>query len=441
MSLCLLYFDRGRAIAASDDCAVVFDAAGEPRLTGIPAPKFSLIGDRIVALVGRNDCVSRLRHGFTRLAGDFPAMGIVEFAPILRDWSKKAFDDRQQTAENLSKFDALECAVLGYDQQQKRVRCYATSSSGKFQMHEITENPAARILCLGHYDKTDWPLLQGLTAKMEEAHEKRLPWVAAQLRDAISEFSEKYPLVVGPPSYFAALNTTGFFKLPDDFPLPPAQQAEVAAAHLVSLTKEDSFYGTTVMFLGSIMTPAAGAPDTVGNNDGGVGSQTGMLMKLQMSAAVTNGLGGSGLLGNGAATNLSNAVDADGISFATQTVTGNGSANESIVLFTGIPGITRRYQSLTLQILIECTQNNLSPNGILATFQIAYSSTGPSGSFSTLLNVVPPNVYSKQTIMVSLPVGTNPSQVCVLVSAVSFSTHTSGSCILHVFDCNLAAVE
>jgi hypothetical protein len=27
MSLCLLYFDRGRAVAASDDAAAVFDAA------------------------------------------------------------------------------------------------------------------------------------------------------------------------------------------------------------------------------------------------------------------------------------------------------------------------------------------------------------------------------------------------------------------------------
>src|SRR5215472_13060124 len=53
--------------------------------------------------------------------------------------------------------------------------------------------------------------------------------------------------------------------------------------YIASNVKELALIDPGFLFVGSIRTPVAGGPPTIGNNDGGAGAQVGMANKLYFS--------------------------------------------------------------------------------------------------------------------------------------------------------------
>ena len=100
----------------------------------------------------------------------------------------------------------------------------------------------------------------------------------------------------------------------------------------------------------------------------------------------------------------------------------------------GIP-----YSNLTLKLLIANPRNNLTPNGVVGTFAVAYSSTGSSGAFTTYLSVPPPTTTPYQQVSIPLT-AKNLGMVVVLVSAVAFNSQTSGQCVAQIHDCWLEGI-
>jgi hypothetical protein len=80
------------------------------------------------------------------------------------------------------------------------MRSFVFVATDNFKPVESTV-PNARIFALGHYNPSDKPILERLTERMEVADKKGLPWICCQLRDALAELHEKYPIAVGRPSF------------------------------------------------------------------------------------------------------------------------------------------------------------------------------------------------------------------------------------------------
>ena len=138
-----------------------------------------------------------------RMIGDFPQTTIEEMAEILHVFGKNVFESRTPTPARDLRFDTVEAAVIGFSPRMSRIRCFATTAQDKFCVQETTEDPNARVFAFGNYDmKTDAAPLEALTSKMQVAHTKKVPWVAAQLRETVNDFHDKYPREVGPASYF-----------------------------------------------------------------------------------------------------------------------------------------------------------------------------------------------------------------------------------------------
>ncbi len=67
--------------------------------------------------------------------------------------------------------------------------------------------------------------------------------------------------------------------------------------YVATTTKSTALQGAGRFFVGSIVTPAATAPDTVGNNDGGVGAQFGQTFNA-VGGLTTQTLGASSVISN-----------------------------------------------------------------------------------------------------------------------------------------------
>ncbi len=343
MSLLLAYHDSKRAVVCSDDRGIRFNQAGQAEPVAERIPKFVQAGDFIFASLGRSDVAATLLRGTALMIAAQPQVTIASLGEILPGILKEAFSRRpRRDVSNVPlgvESDGIETALLGFDHDSGRVRAFICASVDDFAPVETTADPYARIFALGAYGPDDHPLLLRLTERMKVAAKMHIPWIASELRTTAGEMHRRYPVAVGQPSYFAALDANGFVSLPENFPPLPSPVPELHhAVHLVTTNKEQALNAAGQFFLGSIMTPRAGAPDTIGNNDGGSGAQSGQLNILLMSASATNGLGGSGILGNGAVTNLPNSVDGDLTTKGTLTVTGNGAGNEAIGAALGSPG-------------------------------------------------------------------------------------------------------
>jgi len=133
-------------------------------------------------------------------------------------------------------------------------------------------------------------------------------------------------------------------------------------------------------YVGSITTPLAGAPDTIGNNDGGTGAQIGFAANLWAGNATAT-LGGSYI------TNLSNANDGNLTNFATVAPTGNSQQADLVTSL--YSGISPFYGAITLNIRTEVT--NL------------HAASGDTGFTSAFLDysldggVTFTNIYTVQT--------------------------------------------
>ncbi len=335
-------------------------------------------------------------------------------------------------------FDNLEVAVLGYDAQAKRMRSFVFVGTDNFKPVETTADPYNRIFALGHYGAQDLCILEKLTQRMKLADSKKLPWIASCLRDAAREVHEKYPVEVGEPSFYAAIDPRGPVELPAEFPPAPSHIPELATVHHITTNKEQAFASTWRFFIGSITTPRAGAPDSIGNNDGGTGAQSGQLNVLNM--AIISQL----TAGNGSITNPLNAVDGDLTTAATLSVTGNSGTNQAQMILGGGPALTRRYSSFTAKVRFEVTQNNLNNIGGAYTsilIQVYGAGGAIFGGINLETDAPGAGVVAIQTKSATPPFGVNPGQVQVNILLLSNNNTNSGTATLKVYEAWIEAIE
>src|SRR5215469_10110967 len=145
----------------------------------------------------------------------------------------------------------------------------------------------------------------------------------------------------------------------------------------VSQDKEIALAASGRFYIGSIRTPRAGAPPTIGAGDGGTGAQSGMLNVLNFST-VTQSAGAAPNVVN----NISNFCDGDIFSFASIVCTATGLVEVSAK---GASTQKRRFTSLTLKVLYSVTVNNtvgITPGPA----QLFYQINGVDHPFETVGN-------------------------------------------------------
>jgi hypothetical protein len=444
MSLILCYHERRRACVASDGRSVAFHD-GEPTAADDHTSKFISVGLNIVGIVGPSDVCSRLKESFLKNFDE--TSGIELLAQCLPTFLRAVWESRQSRPWPTGKsYDSAEAFVLGYDSEKERMRCFVATAPD-YCCVETTENPQTRIFALGAYStEHDKQILDRLTRSMEISNKMGLPWIAAQLAEATYDLHDAHPVVIGLASYFAAIDSRGFVELPEDFgsiqtpvAFRPASDRTLNNHHHATIIKEVAIYGAGRMFVGSIMTPVAGGSDTVGNNDGGSSSPaSGQVLKLGMSYAVTNGIGGSGIQGVASASSLDATVDGNSATYGTLAADGTGANNFANVCWYGPPGISGAFQSLVIAVLFAVPTNDLS--GHLQSVSMTFGTQGPSGTvFTTFYVLDSPNTAALNEVTVTLDPQTNPSQVVVSMEVFAQFPDTSGSCVLQVNEVYLVA--
>jgi hypothetical protein len=218
----------------------------------------------------------------------------------------------------------------------------------------------------------------------------------------------------------------------------PAEIGGTVVYHATT-TKETAFAGTNRFFVGSIQTPRAGGPDTIGNGDGGSGAQIGQLNSLSMSIQGA----GTGTVGNGTLSSPFNALDGDLTTAATLQVTGNSGSNSAELTLQGVPGINRRYIQALLKVRFDLSTNTLNglPYTLTSPFQITYDDG--KNSIGGVFVTVNTNgtTLPIQTLSAVLPTGINLSQIHVSIICAALSSSTTGTLIAHVYEAWIEATE
>jgi hypothetical protein len=148
--------------------------------------------------------------------------------------------------------------------------------------------------------------------------------------------------------------------------------------------KETAINGAGRFFIGSIVTPAAGANDTVGNNDGGTGAQFGQVGKLFATAFAGNYLGVTTASGTGGDSDvLHTPASEDWKTFGAGTFAPTG---------------------LVLYVISGCSK--IGTGSVTATLQY---STDNGSTFTTFLTVT--GSRANQLDTVALPAGTDFNKV------------------------------
>jgi len=179
-----------------------------------------------------------------------------------------------------------------------------------------------------------------------------------------------------------------------------------AVTYQVASTKAAVLASSGNMYVGSILTPAAGGPDTIGNNDGGAGAQNGMVITLLMSA--TNG---AALGGNGAIANPQNQLNADQVHFSVYTASGNGANNFAGQVLFGPPAISTRYSSANLVIMRALPINSIATSFPVYTLKYTVDAWATTGT--TVESLAGGTTLPKGTVSIPLPLGLNLSQIQV----------------------------
>jgi hypothetical protein len=175
-----------------------------------------------------------------------------------------------------------------------------------------------------------------------------------------------------------------------------------AVTYQETTTKTNAISSGVDFFVGSILTPLATAPDTLGNNDGGVGAQYGGAGNL-WATAVTAVSGW---------TNVANAVDQN-----TTTAATNTSSSPTILTVSGFNGIAPVYTSLVLNVRTAGT------GMVSALWELQYSLNGGS-TWTTIFTKTNTN-WGPQVDQVTLSVSQLLSQVQVRLNPVSTSSGTA----------------
>lgn len=489
MSLILIFHDSRRAVIAADD--QVSDVNTQKRLGGYP--KFALLrGGPIFACTGRASIAEKMIRGTRQLAAERGPLQFAELCGFLPFTLRKMWASRL-AASIPEDQDNLAGILLGFDPAQKRMRAMAWFSRDNFAGFESTEDPLSRILCDGFWDESDRPELQALTDRMSLADQKGPAWIAAELRKSFDTIRQRHLGVIGEPCHFAALDRNGLTTLPAEFPLPSMEEyagvnaeaeAVCATINISSFsmripgindipynsgaisglayntlyyvyTDDPGFKGGTVvyeagtskeaaldgagrLFLGSIVTPAQGAPDTHGAGDGGSGAQYGTTGTY---SPPTPSLG-TIFDGNSSISNIANATDGN---FGTSAALQSNASGTGFDTYASQPWIwpsapqSLRTQSATLKIYRSVT-NSLT-NLPLSNVQYKVSfSTNNGASFTTAESINNGSSLGLSVLSIPLPSGMLLSQLILAIKTTAPSAG-SGSIIATINEIWLEATE
>jgi hypothetical protein len=166
-------------------------------------------------------------------------------------------------------------------------------------------------------------------------------------------------------------------------------------------TKSSAISSGVDFFVGSILTPVSGGANTIGNNDGGTGSQTGIAANLLAGVATISANASQW-------TSFTNINDGNFNSAATCTL--SPTKNTSGVTLSGFSGVSPTYTSITLNIKTQVSQNN-SVTGVV----LQYSLNGGQ-TFTTVYSTNTTRALTTDSI--SLPVTQNIGAVQVVMQVL-----------------------
>ena len=182
-----------------------------------------------------------------------------------------------------------------------------------------------------------------------------------------------------------------------------------SVTYQVTTTKETAIQGGGRVFIGSIITPAATAPDTTGNNDGGVGAQAG-----QTSVFLFGAVTGAGVSGQASAVGGALAIDGDLTTHGTLQITGAGSvASGASFTLSGMTPTSAPWSSLTLYVRSAVPSDTINPGTGAAS--VGYSLDGGS-TYTTIYQVGTATTRALTTDSIALPLNMNLANLRVQAS-------------------------
>lgn len=203
--------------------------------------------------------------------------------------------------------------------------------------------------------------------------------------------------------------------------------------------KENAFAGNTRFFVGSITTPLAGNPDTVGNSDGGNSAQYGMLNTYYLS-----NVGFSSVLNQGNGTKSAEGALVDGLFSLSATYQATGNSAINVTGSASLPAslaVVRRPNTIKARVLYDVSTNTLNGVGGTARFLIDLVYTSPTGTVThnTVAAVFSGTTVGKTIGEVSIPTGS--SSVLISVTLQTAVADTTGFIVAHVYEFWVEATE
>lgn len=231
----------------------------------------------------------------------------------------------------------------------------------------------------------------------------------------IMRTSSKGDISVNSGSITALSYSTLYYIYYDD-----ANLAGGAVTYNATVSKTIGIQGGGRFFVGSIVTPAATAPNTTGNSDGGVGAQSGQTAVFLFGAsAVTASSAGA------TTSNLQNMIDGSLTSFGSIVASGASAANTTVTVSAASP-TSAPWSSLTLFVRTAVP----SASGVGISITAAYSLNG--GTSHT-------NVYSVSatraltTDSIALPTNQNLALLNITIN-VTRSAGSGGTAELDLYE-------
>jgi len=176
--------------------------------------------------------------------------------------------------------------------------------------------------------------------------------------------------------------------------------------------------GSGYFFIGSIITAVSGGTQTIGNNDGGVGSQSGQTTTFLFGVATPT------TTSPGTVSNASRAIDGSLTTFAALATNAGSGVSVAQLALNGASPTSAPWSSLTLSVLSAVPINNFTGADGTVIVQITYSYQSGSGQVSgTLWSVGAGVTRALTTDTLSLPASTNLATLTITVK-VSRSTGT-----------------
>jgi hypothetical protein len=161
--------------------------------------------------------------------------------------------------------------------------------------------------------------------------------------------------------------------------------------------------GAGYFFIGSIVTPAATAPNTVGNNDGGVGSQSGQTSIFLFGTSTPTVTGGA------TDANSGNAIDGDLTTFAKINIVSTAATQTASLAVKAASPTSAPWSSLTLYIRSAVPSNTVSTGSTT----VAQMQVNVNGSLTTVYTLGYNTTRAVTVDSVSLPVNTNLALITV----------------------------